>query len=153
MAGHGAPPAASGNVTVPDGVTLAVEGPSGQQLVIRSKDGPAAEPAAEYVVRGWTCERKDEQGRSWKLQLTPKRDTYSLAVAEGHPTALESMPAIVSTLKVSNRNGQYTFSHSMKGERGEVVKLLCNGKRPPAPKLTIKNKDGTYEKSLYFGYG
>jgi len=153
LAVQGAAPAASGNVTVPDGVTLTVEGPSGEQIVIGSKDGPAALPAAEYVVRKWVCESKDEKGRSWKLQLIPKRDTYSLVVAAGRSTALGSAPAIVSSLKVSRRNEQYTFWHSMKGERGEVVKLTCNGKRPPAPNLTIKTSDGTYEKSLYFGYG
>jgi len=144
---------ASGNLTVPDGSTLAMRGPSGEHIVVSAADTPVALPAGEYVVNEWTCERKDEDGNSWKLQLFPRRDSFAIGVAEGQAPVLGKPSAIVSTLKIQPQQAKTIFWHSMKGERGEAVKLSCNGRRPPAPKLIVKNTAGTYEKTIRFGYG
>ena len=60
---------------------------------------------------------------------------------------------IISTVSASSREGSYSFNQELLGKNGERIELLRNGSRPQAPKLNIKNADGTYDRTYSFSYG
>ena len=60
---------------------------------------------------------------------------------------------IKATLGVQKKNDRYSFDQNVKGSHGENIDIKRNGSRPRAPKLHIKNKDGSYDRSFNFKYG
>jgi hypothetical protein len=68
-------------------------------------------------------------------------------------TELSIGEPIVATLEVNKRDSEYSFNQKLGGWLGERIELTRNGAQPPAPKLHIKNKDGTYDRTFSFEYG
>jgi len=56
-------------------------------------------------------------------------------------------------LKARKSGSGYSFSQNLLGQLGERIELTRNGAQPPAPKLHVKNKDGTYDRTFSFEYG
>ena len=60
---------------------------------------------------------------------------------------------IYSMAQVSQSGSVYSFSQHLEGRQGERIALTRNGPQPPAPKLRIRSRDGTYDRSLTAEYG
>jgi hypothetical protein len=110
-------------------------------------------PVGKYRVYDWAVERQDEKGTNWKLKGNGLSEKDIFDIAEGKEAVLAIGEPIVATLDASEREGTHSFSHSMKGRAGERIELTHNGAQPQAPKVNIKNADGTYDRTYSFQYG
>ena len=60
---------------------------------------------------------------------------------------------IYSTVQANKSGSIYAFEQRLQGRQGERVTLTRNGSQPPPPKLHIRNRDGTYDRSISSEYG
>jgi hypothetical protein len=149
-----------GKVRLPESVSqLSVGGENGL-FVIKSSKGVSSLPAGEYKVIDWTIEYKDSNNTLWKLQaasnpgdspIPGKKDKFT--IAEANETSLSLGEPIISILTETESSGTHSFSQSLKGRNEERITLTRNGSQPQAPKLTIKNADGSYDRTYSFSYG
>jgi hypothetical protein len=142
-----------GDIRVPETISeFAASGENG--LFIRTPGNGIAElPVGKYCVDHWGIERKDEKGSTWKLEGRWSRKKVDFDVTQNRKAELSIGEPIVCTLEASKRDSTYSFSQSLKGQLGERIVLTRNGSRPRAPKLHIKSKDGSYDRSFSFEYG
>ena len=123
-------------------------------FALKPENGVAKLPVGKYRVIEWTAERKDDSGAQWKLQgIGLLSDGSSFDVREGEETALEIGEPVVAIVQATAREGTYSFNQSLKGRHGERIELTRNGAQPQAPRLNIRNKDGTYDRTFSFSYG
>jgi hypothetical protein len=123
------------------------------QFTLRPRDGVARLPIGKYRVTEWTVERKDDSGAQWRLQGAGVSGVNAFEVSETEEAALEIGEPIVAVVQATEREGTHSFSQSLKGRHGERITLTRNGAQPQAPRLNIKNKDGTYDRTFSFSYG
>jgi hypothetical protein len=142
-----------GGVRLPEAITqLSANGQNG--LFIRKPEkGVASLPVGQYRIYDWAIEREDDQGTRWKLQASSPPETSIFEIAEGKETELAVGEPVVATLEASGNNGTHSFRHAMKGRDGERIELTRSGAQPQAPKVRIKNADGTYDRTYSFQYG
>ena len=142
-----------GYIQLPETISeFAAGGKNG--LFIRTPGNRRAElPAGKYRVDHWSIERKDEKGSTWKLEGRQFITTVDFDVTEGKKAEISIGEPIICTLQASKRDSTYSFRQSLKGQLGERIELTRNGSRPRAPKLHIKSKDGTYDRTFDFRYG
>jgi hypothetical protein len=74
-------------------------------------------------------------------------------IKEGDLTKFDVGEPIVATVDARNVGSSYSFNQVIKGRHDEIIELTCNGSRPQPPKLHIKNKDGSYDRTFSFQYG
>lgn len=142
-----------GKVRLPESVTELSAGGENGLFTVKPENKVAPLPVGKYRIVAWTIERKDDKETSWKLQASrPEKETDFEINAEIE-TALSVGEPIVSSLNSRQRNGTHYFDQSLKGRNGERITFTRNGARPQAPKLNIKNKDGTYDRTYSFSYG
>ena len=110
-------------------------------------------PAGQYRVRFWKTERKDDRGNSWVLTGQYYGQSNPFEIKDSLETKLDVGEPIIATVDARNVGSSYSFNQVIKGRHDEIVELTCNGSRPEPPKLHIKNKDGTYERTFSFQYG
>jgi hypothetical protein len=60
---------------------------------------------------------------------------------------------IVAKLSANKGRLGYSFSQNLAGRMGESVSISQDGAKAKPPKLHIKNKAGTYDKTFNFEYG
>lgn len=144
----------TGEVRVPEGITQFSAGGENGLFILKPEKGLTSLPVGEYRINDWMLERKDEQGTTWQLKGAYRPgDGTIIDVAVDKPLELSIGEPVVSTLTGSPRQGTYTFRYNMEGRDGERIELTRNGARPRAPKLHIKNKDTTYDRTYSFQYG
>jgi hypothetical protein len=144
----------TGNVQMPEGITQFSAGGENGLFILKPEKGLASLPVGQYRMNDWTIEREDEQGVLWKLKGTGSPGSGPLFdVASDKATELSIGEPVVSSLNTSSREGTHTFRYEMAGRDGERIELTRNGARPQAPKLHVKNKDGTYDRTYSFQYG
>ena len=144
----------TGNVRVPEGITQLSAGGENGLFTLKPEKCIASLPVGQYRVNDWMIERKDEQGTPWRLKGTgPPGQGPLIEVAADKPAELSIGEPVISTLNASSREGTYNFRYDMAGREGERIELTRNGARPQAPKLRVKNKDGTYDRTYSFQYG
>jgi hypothetical protein len=155
---EGAKPAAVGNtaygsIRLPEAISqLQAEGAHG--LIAIKTDKPTERiPAGQYHVRYWKIERKDDQGNTWALNGRYYGQDNPFEIKDGSETTLDVGEPIIATVDARNVGSSYSFNQIIKGRRSEIVELTRNGSRPQAPKLRIKNKDGSYDRTFDFQYG
>jgi len=142
-----------GSVRLPESITeFSANGENGL-FILKPEKGVASLPVGKYRVYGWAVERQDEKGTKWKLEGSGLGEKNIFDITEGKEAALSVGEPIVATLDASEREGTYSFSHSMKGRAGERIELTRNGARPQAPKVRIKSADGMYDRTYSFQYG
>ena len=144
----------SGDVRVPEAITQFSAGGENGLFILTPEKGIASLPVGKYCVTDWMLERKDEGGTLWRLKGTGspgKRSLFDVAVDRAAELSIGE--PVVSTLNASSRKGTYSFRYDMTGRDGERIELTRNGARPRAPKLHIKSKDGTYDRTYSFQYG
>jgi hypothetical protein len=144
----------TGEVRVPEAITQLTAGGENGLFILKPEKGVASLPVGQYRINEWMHERKDEQGTPWRLKgggffdKGPVIDVVADKAAE-----LSIGEPVISTLNASFSQGTYSFRYDMAGRNGERIELTHNGNRPRAPKLHIKSKDGTYDRTDRFHYG
>jgi len=142
-----------GSVRLSESITqFSANGENGL-FILKPEKGVASLPVGQYRVYDWAIERQDEKDTNWKLKGSNLREKDIFDIAEGKEAVLSIGEPIVATLGASEREGTHSFNHSMKGRAGERIELTRNGTQPQAPKVRIKNADGTFDRSYSFQYG
>jgi hypothetical protein len=144
----------TGDVRVPEGITQFSAGGVNGQFILKPEKGVASLPVGQYRVNEWMLEQNDEQGTPWRLKgVNLSGNGQLFDVASDKAAELSIGEPVVSTLNASSRQGTYSFRYNMAGRDGERIELTRNNARPRAPKLHIKSKDGTYDRTYSFQYG
>ncbi len=144
-----------GTVKLAENITALSAGGENGQFILKPENGIAKLPVGTYGITEWAVERKDDRGIQWKLQGqgTGAPETNAFTVSETEEAALEIGEPIQAALEAREREGTYSFSQGLRGRHGERIALTRNGARPQAPRLNIRNKDGTYDRTFSFAYG
>ncbi len=142
-----------GNIRLPESMTEFSAGGKNGLSILKPEKGAGSLPVGKYRVERWAVERKDEKGTRWKLQGSRIGAQGAFDITEDKETELSIGEPIVSTLEAQVREGTHYFRHNLKGRHDERIELARNGARPRAPKLHIKSKDGTYDRTYSFQYG
>jgi len=122
-------------------------------VTIESGDKSERLPAGQYHIRFWKTERKDDGGNTWALTAYYFGQDNPFEIKDGGETKLDVGEPIIATVGARNAGSSYSFNQVIKGRHDEVIELTRNGSRPEPPKLHIKNKDGSYERTSSFQYG
>ena len=123
-------------------------------IKVLAEDGASQLPVGKYKVSSWAVEKKDKEGVMWKLTgsiKSAKLGVFEISNAEA--VKLDIGGPIVATLSAKKNYSGYSFSQNMAGKMGESVTITRNGAQSAPPKLHIKNKAGTYDKTFNFEYG
>lgn len=142
-----------GNIRLPESVTEISAGGENGLFIVKPENGIGSLPVGKYRITEWAVERKDDKGTRWKLQGTRSGKEGNVDIAEAKETELLVGEPIVATLASSLREGTHYFDQALRGRDGERIMLTRNGAQPQAPKLAIKSKDGTYDRTYSFSYG
>jgi hypothetical protein len=110
-------------------------------------------PVGEYTTRLWRTEREDDQGNAWTLTGQSFVDDNFFEVNDSNQIKLDIGEPIIATVDARKSGSIYSFNQIIKGRLDEHIDLTRNGARPRAPKLNIKNSDGTYNRTFSFEYG
>ncbi|MHC4168642.1 MAG: hypothetical protein ACYSWQ_16955 [Planctomycetota bacterium] len=142
-----------GNVRMPETITYFETGGENGLFRIWPKQGSASLPVGKYRILVWVIERKDDQSQGWRLtgKSFPERGYFHINHAKQTPLSIGE-PAFYLLGARKTEEG-YSFRLELKGRLGERVGLSCNDRRAPAPKLHIRSKDGSYDRTFTFEYG
>jgi len=136
----------------PDITSLSLSGENGQ-LDFQPSGGKADVPAGKWIVRNWEIARDDSTGAKWLMTGSYFPEESIFEVAEGKEASPNIGEPVISTLSVRESSGEYSISVSYEGKSGENVSMQRSGENPTAPKIRIKNADGSYDKSFATTYG
>ena len=142
-----------GDIQLPETITEFSAGGENGLFTVKPEKGTTSLPVGEYRVNYWSIDRKDDQGRQWTLRGSLFTSGGSFEVNNAKRSQLSIGEPAVSTLQVSSKGETYSFRQELKGRLGERIELTRSGTRPRAPKLRIKSKDGSYDRSFSFEYG
>ncbi len=142
-----------GSISMPEKITqFAADGKNGI-INIKPEKGVTQLPVGEYTTRLWRTEREDDQGKTWVLTGQSFDDQTFFEVNDTNQTKLDIGEPIIATVDARKSGSIYSFNQIIKGRLDEYIELTQNGARPQAPKLNIKNSDGTYDRTFSFEYG
>jgi len=142
-----------GDIQLPKMITEFAAGGENGLFILEPQQGVGKLPVGKYRINHWEIDRKDEKGSAWVLRGYESREMDDLDVTRDRKAELSIGEPIICTLEASKRDSTYSFRQSLKGQLGERIELTRNGSRPQAPKLHIKSKDGSYDRSFNFEYG
>jgi hypothetical protein len=143
-----------GSVSLPETISqFAAEGENGKTVNVKPDKGIGQLPVGEYTTRLWRIERNDDEGNTWALtgQIFDNQGLFE--VHDSNQTKLDLGEPIIASVDARKSGSIYSFDQIIKGRLDEYIELTRNGARPRAPKLNIKNKDGTYDRTFSFEYG
>jgi len=142
-----------GSVSLPETINqFAAEGGNGI-VTIKPDKGIGQLPVGEYRSRLWRTEREDDQGNTWALTGQSFGDQSLFEVNDSNQIKLDIGEPIIASVDARKSGSMYSFNQIIKGRLDEHIELTRNGARPRAPKLNIKNSDGTYNRTFNFEYG
>ncbi len=142
-----------GSVGLPETISqFAAEGENGI-VNIKPDKGVGQLPVGEYTTRLWRIERKGDEGNTWALTGQSFGDKGLFEVNDSNRTKLDIGEPVIATVEAGKSGSNYSFNQIIKGRLDEHIELTRNGARPRAPKLNIKNKDGSYNRTFSFEYG
>lgn len=143
-----------GNIRLPETITeFSAGGENGLFILKKLENGAGSLPVGKYRIRDWITERKDDQGRLWKLKGAGFTVKSAFDINSAEQTQLSIGEPIISTMSARKRDDTYSFSQDLKGRFDESIELTRDGAQPQAPKVRIKNADGTYDRTYSFSYG
>jgi len=142
-----------GNIRLPETITEFSAGGENGLFTLKPEKGTGSLPVGRYRVNHWAIERKDEKGKKWKLRSSLFSQKGDFEITADKETELSIGEPIISTLEATKSGSGYSFSQNLQGRLGERIELTRNGAQPPAPKLHVKNNDGTYDRTFSFEYG
>lgn len=143
-----------GILKLPDNVSIELISPERGMLMLSAENGQVELPQGQYRLEGWTLERKDDQGRIWKLS----GDVMSARTVEvgPEPTPLDiKTEPIVCDLESFASGKTMNFTLGLNGPAGERLRVSGDapGVKPdqlPQPTFVLYNADGNYRKSYDF---
>jgi hypothetical protein len=140
-----------GILQLPEGFSLEIYNPDKKGFTVHSGQDSTRLPYGHYTVEAWNYEKKDAEGKTWKIQAWPKDDiTFTIGAK---PVSLKITPEpITATAKVYG-DDEYRFSLRLTAPANERCYLYCDGKRAQAPKLEIVNADKSFSVTLSSSYG
>ena len=142
-----------GSVSLPETINrFAAEGENGN-IDIKPVNGIAKLPVGKYQNRLWRTEREDDQGNTWALIGRSFDDQNFFEINDSNMIKLDIGEPIIATVDARSSGSIYSFNQIIKGRLDEHIELTRNGARPRAPKLNIKNEDGSYDRTFSFEYG
>ena len=142
-----------GKVKMPKPIIEFAAGGENGLFVRKPEDGVCSLPVGQYLIDHWTTARKDDAGNNWVIQGKRFSKSGRFNVTEDEEIQLSIGEPVISTLTTRDRRGNRYFSQDLKGKLNESIYITRNGKRPPAPKLRIISRDGTYDRTFDFRYG
>ncbi len=144
----------TGRVRLPASVTTCRVGGENGSFILTPKDGTGSLPVGTYRVLNWSSERADDTGAKWQVNgRGPSENVAGFDVAEDKDIQLDIGEPIVASLAVTTTAKTYNLRLITAGRAGETIELLRNGTRPQAPKVKIRNADGTFDRAVNFEYG
>ncbi|MCK4850621.1 MAG: hypothetical protein KAT11_04675 [Phycisphaerae bacterium] len=145
---------AMGSVRVPEGLTALGAGGVNGLFFVPVKDGQVKLPLGKYRLNHWEIQRKDKSGALWKLSASGPSKAITFEAGKKDQPPLEFGEPLLDDGAYSKRGSTYRFSNPvLKGRHGERITVTRDGRRPPAPKLLIRNADGSYNRRFTFAYG
>ncbi len=142
-----------GSVSLPETISqFAAEGENGI-VNIKPDKGIGKLPVGEYTTRLWRIERKDDDDNTWALTGQSFGDQSLFEINDSNQAKLDIGEPIIATVDARKNGSIYSFNQIIKGRLDEHIELTRNGAKPQAPKLNIKNSDGTYNRTFSFEYG
>ncbi|MCP4450845.1 MAG: hypothetical protein GY809_05245 [Planctomycetes bacterium] len=144
---------AMGEVQLTNPVANIVVGGATGQFDRIPKDGKIFLPLGDYLIDQWTLEAKDKDQVAWTATATSRSEQSRFEVCASEPAKLRAGEPLVSTLTVNKNGTAYNFNQTLVAALGETVTLRRNGTQAPAPRLHIKDKPGTYDRTYSFAYG
>ena len=142
-----------GSVQLPETISeFEAKGENGL-FTFKPEKGLTRLPVGKYRIHLWKTELKDDKGNTWTLTGQEFSNKGLFEVNESGQTTLDVGEPIISTLTARKSDSRYSFSHNLRGQLGESIELTRNGSQPRAPKLHIKNEDGSYDRTFSFEYG
>ncbi len=142
-----------GDIRLPETITEFSAGGRNGLFTLKPEEGIASLPAGKYRVNYWSIVRKDEQGRKWTLKGSLFSSRGSFEINHAKQSQFSIGEPVVSTVQARKTASGYSFSQELKGRLGEQIELTRNGSQSRAPKLHIKSKDGSYDRTFSFEYG
>jgi len=144
---------ALGALLLPEAISrFEADGANGLVMIEPGKQAKQL-PAGQYRMRFWKIERKDDGGNTWALTGQYYGQDNPFEVKDGDETKLDVGEPIMATVEARNVGSSYSFNQVIQGRHEEIIEMTRNGSRPQPPKLHIKNKDGSYERTFSFQYG
>jgi hypothetical protein len=144
---------ARGTVRVPETVSEFVAVGETGHFIRKPAKGELTLPVGKYRVNGWTLNRKDARGDSWKLTGYSFPKAAEFEVTADSPPTLPIGEPVSTDLKATESKGQLAFSLKLLGPLGESVEILRGSERPRAPQLQLASADGQFKTTLTFEYG
>lgn len=132
----------------------------GEEFVMPLEGGtePVPVPAGNYVLRTYEeFSAPDDKGNRAQLAvgLRPTAMTSKVKIESGKTNELAIGSPLQGTVKVVKRGTQYMLGLVLTDAAGRPIASLqtYGGKRPPKPRVTVKNAAGAkvYETSLEYG--
>jgi hypothetical protein len=141
-------------VRVADDITsLIVSGENGSFIRTPEK-GVIKLPVGAYRVESWAIARKDNAGAKWEMKGTlSSGGSGSFTAAQDKEITLPFGEPIYSMVQANKSGSIYSFEQKLEGRQGERVVLTRNGTQPAPPKLHIRSRDGSYDRSINSEYG
>ena len=143
-----------GTIRVPGSITSVAVGGRNGLLRYEPAAGICRVPAGTYRVFEWQIERS-RGDKKWKAVSRPLFQQRPLAVSEGKETALDIGEPLQATIHVGGKDasGQILLAETLSGKTGEFVMIYQGDEYAPAPKMRIRNADGSYDRVFQTRYG
>ena len=148
-----APEVPYGAVRLAENITTLIASGENGSFIRTPEKGVLKLPVGEYRVDSWAIARKDESGARWEMKGTSPSGSGGFTVAPDKEVNLPFGEPIYSTIQATKNGSIHAFEQRLQGRQGERVTLTRNGSQPPPPKLHIRNRDGTYDRSISSEYG
>jgi hypothetical protein len=142
-----------GTVLLQEQITEFSAGGENGLFIFKPKERVGSLPVGKYRINYWAIERKDDKGTQWEMRGSGFSKAGIFDITADKDTELSVGEPVAFPLAAQLREGTYTFRLSMRGRNEESIALTRNGARPQAPKLHIKNADGTYDRTFSLEYG
>lgn len=139
-----------GTLQLPEGISLEVVSAEGNAFSVVSQNGQATLPFGEYSVRRWTFQKKDAEGKVWKIQAD-SASSIQFKITE-LAAALQIAPERIQTTLTVGGSDDYVFWPTLQGLAGETLYLYCDDERIP-PKVEITNQAKNFVVTLTGTYG
>ena len=145
---------AYGTVRLADNITTVVINGENGPLTCRPENGVLRLPVGKYRADSWIIARTDEAGARWEMRgILRLGGAAAFTVARNQEVSLPFGEPIYSIVQVNRSGSIYLFDQKLQGRQDERIVLTRNGLPPLPPKLRIRSRDGTYDRSIIFAYG
>lgn len=145
-----------GSVQFPESIIFLMAGGENGLFRFHPEGGTVSLPVGRYRFLYWWIDRKDDQGRRWGLHASAPPNGGFFEVNYEEKTHLSIGEPVLSILEARSTEEGHSFRQSLSGRLGEHIQLepwLPSRDRPGPPTLRIRNKDGSYDRTLTFEYG